>query len=417
MTSFAKVLQPKVAIIGGGPAGLNLAAKLAPRVDGEVMVFDREKDAGGIPRHANHLGYGTRDRKRFYLGPKYAQVLVDEAKAAGATILTRTQITNWVDDDALAATSPDGRLKIQPEVFAFATGARERPRPARHITGDRSAGILTTGQLQNLVHLHGQKVGKRALILGGELVSWSAALTLKQAGTEVVGLVTEYPKAESYGLFNIGGRVLFRTKVITNSRVVALHGKPRIEQVEVENVVTRERSLIPCDTVVFTGDWIPDNELLRMRGVELDPDSLSPVVDGSMRTNIPGIFAVGNVNHPVETADVVSLEGQFAADQIISYLHGKRAAEEGVRICVKDPLQWVSPARLRPDDPAPARERLIAGTNKFIALPTVIVRQDGREISRTKLVWPAAPGRVFRIPSELLDGIDYTGGDVEVSVE
>ncbi|MDO5025231.1 MAG: FAD-dependent oxidoreductase [Trueperella sp.] len=417
MASFEKVLQPKVAIIGGGPAGLNLAAKLAPRVDGAVMVFDREKDAGGIPRHANHIGYGIRDRQRVYLGPKYAQILVAEAKAAGAIIYTRTQITNWVDDDALAATSPDGRLKIQPEVFVFATGARERPRPARHITGDRSAGILTTGQLQNLVHLHGQKVGKNALIVGGELVSWSAALTLKRSGTEVAGLVTEYPKAESYGLFNIGGRMLFQTKVITNSRVVALHGKPRIEQAELENVVTGERILVPCDTVVFTGDWIPDNELLRMRGVELDPTSLSPVVDGSMRTNIPGIFTVGNVNHPVETADVVSLEGQFVADQIISYLHGKRPADPGVRIRVTDPFRWVSPAVLRPDDPAPARERLVAGTNKFIAFPTVVLRQDGKEIGRMKLMWPASPGRAFRIPASLLAGVDYAGGDLELSVE
>ncbi len=290
MAPEQKILSPKVAIIGGGPAGLSMAARLAGRVDGEVLVVDREAKAGGIPRHADHPGYGIRDRQRFMTGPAYARVLVAEALQAGAQIRTRTCVTGWDDEDTLVATTPDGRVRLRPEVTVFATGARERPRPARMIPGDRAPGVLTTGQLQNLVHLKHMKPGTRAVIVGAELVSWSAALTLQEAGCRPVALISQYPRAESYALFSGPGRLMFRTKVVSQSRVVAVHGRGRVSAVEVEDLVTGQRSRIDCDTVVFTGDWIPDHELLRMAGVAIDPASGAPIVDAAMRTSSAASF-------------------------------------------------------------------------------------------------------------------------------
>lgn len=415
MNVAREMLTPRVAVIGGGPAGLSVAKKLAPQIDGDVLVVDREKEAGGIPRHADHPGYGIRDRKRFMSGPSYARALVREAEAAGATILTRTMVTGWEHEDTLVATSPRGRLLIRPDVFCFATGARERPRTARMIPGTRPGGILTTGQLQNLVHLNHEAVGTRAVVVGAELVSWSAVMTLRESGCQTVALVSQYPKGEAYGLFTGPGRLFFRTRVEVNSRVVSILGRERVSGVEVEHA-HGTREVIECDTVVFTGDWIPDNELLRMAGVELDPVSKSPVVDAAGLTSRPNVFAVGNLNHPVETADVVALEGEYVAARIVEWLDGRNWSGPALRISADDPIRWVSPSAYAPGGPDPARGRLVAWVDRLVPRPEVSVHQDGRLVASRRLWWPAAPGRAFRIPSGLLRGVTADGGEVRIGI-
>src|SRR5579859_902316 len=222
MTTTAPLLTPEVLIVGAGPAGLAAAACLAGRVAGEVLVLDREHRAGGIPRHSDHLGYGTRDMHRFISGPAYAQRLVQAAEAAGAAIRTQAMVTGWDGDGHAQVTSPEGRLTIGAKAVVLATGARERPRTARLIPGDRCAGVYTTGQLQNLVHLHHGKPGARAVVVGGELVSWSAVVTLRMAGTQTLLLTTRYPSPESYAAFNAGGRIGLRVPVATRTRVVRI---------------------------------------------------------------------------------------------------------------------------------------------------------------------------------------------------
>ena len=187
-----------VAIVGGGPSGLTAAAALAGKVDGEVVVIEREAETGGIPRHSDHPGYGMRDLKRFISGPAYAKRLSAMAKDAGAVLETEAMVTSWAGERALRITSPRGLRTVTADAVVLATGARERPRPARLIPGDRPDGVFTTGQLQNLVHLHHAKVGSRALVVGAELVSWSAVLTLRESGCATVGMVSSYPRSEAY---------------------------------------------------------------------------------------------------------------------------------------------------------------------------------------------------------------------------
>ncbi|MGC5629859.1 NAD(P)/FAD-dependent oxidoreductase [Georgenia sp. Z1344] len=411
-----ELLTPTVAVIGGGPGGLSAAAGLAPHLD-QVVVLDREQQAGGIPRHSDHPGYGIRDRKRFMSGPSYATTLVEDARAAGAQILTGWTVTGWADDDTLEVTTPLGRVLVRPDVFCFATGARERPRTARLVPGTRPAGVLTTGQLQNLVHVQHQKVGTRAVVVGAELVSWSAVMTLAESGCRTEALVSEHPVGESYSLFRIPGRVAFRTRVETTSRVASIQGRRRVTGVEIEDTRTGDRKVLECDTVVFTGDWIPDHELLRSAGVELDPASGSPVVDAAMRTSKANVFAVGNVNHPVETADVVAIEGAVAAERILEHFGGRPAPEASVRLVADDPIRWVSPSRLAPGGPAPARDRLVCWVDRLVPRPVVTVSQGGHRLARKRLAWPAAPGRAFRIPSSMLDGVDAAGGDVRIAID
>ena len=136
-----------------------------------------------------------RDLKRFITGPAYARRLTAMAQDAGAVLETEAMVTGWAGERALQITSPRGMRTVTADAVVLATGARERPRPARLIPGDRPDGVYTTGQLQNLVHLHHAQVGTRALIVGAELVSWSAVLTLRESGCATVGMVSGYPRA------------------------------------------------------------------------------------------------------------------------------------------------------------------------------------------------------------------------------
>ena len=415
MSEQVKLLKPTVAIVGGGPAGLSAAKKLAEADIGEILVLEREAEAGGIPRHSDHTGYGIRDRYRLMAGPAYARTLLRDARAAGASIMTHTSVTDWDDEKTLLATSPEGRLRIRPEVILFATGARERPRTARMIVGDRPEGVLTTGQLQNLVHINGDRVGNTAVVINAELVSWSAVLTLKQSGCNVKTLVSEYPKSESYRLFRTVGRWGLRTPVLTSSRVIRILGRGRVTGVEVEHKITGERGVIACDTVVFTGDWIADHELLQKAGIEMSASS-GPAVDTAMQTSKEGVFAVGNVNHPVETADVVALEGQYVASRIVEYLRGHRPGAAALPIETAPPIKWIAPSFHLPGGFPPARGRLVAWVDQYIPRPTVTVFQGEKEIARRRLLWPAAPGRAFRIPSSLLKNAEAGCGPLRISL-
>lgn len=416
MSTHPTVLTPTVLIIGAGPSGLRAAAELAPKVKGEVLVLERESVAGGIPRHSDHPGYGIRDMGRFIDGPTYARVLREKAASAGAKILTNAMVTHWDGDRSVTVTMPEGRTRVVADVVILATGARERPRPARLIPGDRGQGIYTTGHLQNIVHLKHGKVGKRAVIVGAELVSWSAVMSLRHVKCKTVLMTTEYPRADAYRLFSGPGRIFFNTKVATRTKVTRIIGKPNVEGVEIENLDTGERRIVDCDTVILTGDWIPDNELARAAGIDIDPISKAPVVDAALRTSKDGVFAIGNMLHPVDTADVAALDGAAVAEHVLGYLGGHRAEGAPIGLTAEAPFRWVAPSVLRQNDPAPPRRRLLLWSDKYVPFPKVVLRQNGKVVAQKRLLWPAAPGRVFRIPSSLLGGIDWKAGDVSVGL-
>jgi thioredoxin reductase len=404
-----------VAIVGGGPSGLTAAAALARHVDGEVLVIEREAETGGIPRHSDHPGYGMRDLKRFISGPAYARRLTGMAQDAGAVLETEAMVTGWTGERGLQITSPRGLRTVTADAVVLATGARERPRPARLVPGDRSDGVYTTGQLQNLVHLHQAQVGTRALIVGAELVSWSAVLTLRESGCATVGMVSRYPRAEAYAAFRAPGRLLMAGPVFTRSRVVGIHGKDRVRSAVVENIESGKRTTIDCDTVVFTGDWIPDHELARTAGLTMDPATRGPVVDAGLRTSSPGVFAVGNLLHPVDTADGAALDGRHVTTAVSDWLEHRDEPPKAVRIRAETPLRWVAPQLVSPEGGVASRGDVLFWVDEYRRLPKLQAVQDGRILATKRTPWPAAPGRVYRAPWSLVSGADPAGGDVTVS--
>jgi thioredoxin reductase len=405
----------RVVVIGAGPAGLAAAARLAGSVGGEVRVLDREAQPGGIPRHSDHTGYGLRDLRRVMTGPDYARRLVEQAERAGAVLCMETMVTGWAGGTTMEVTAPGGRCLLRAEAVILATGARERPRTARLIPGDRAAGVYTTGQLQNLVHLHQAHPGRRAVVVGAELVSWSAVLTLRAGGCRTVLMTSRHERPESYAAVTLAGRLGLRTPVATRTRVARINGRGRVRSVEIENLDTGRRRTIECDTVVTTGDWIPDSELARDAGLGLDAATRGPLVDTALRTSLPGVFAAGNVVHPVDTADVAALDGRHVAEQVRRRLAAmSEPPAAAVRLVAERPLLWVTPQLLRRGDPAPARNRLLLWTDALVRLPVVEVIQDGVVLTRRRLPWPAAPGRAFRVPADVLARVQPDAGEVTI---
>jgi thioredoxin reductase len=323
-------------------------------------------------------------------------------------------VTGWAGIRSLELTSPSGRSILDADAVVLATGARERARAARRIPGDRPTGIYTTGQLQNAVYLHGQKVGSKAVIVGAEAVSWSAALTLRHAGCEPLMLTSEYPQAEVYSALSMVGKLALHVGLRTRTRVTKVLGRGRVSGVEVLNLDTGAREVVACDTVVFTADWIPDNELVRTAGITLNNGTLGPAVDTALRTSREGVFAVGNLTHPVDTADIAALDGAHVASSVLSHLREPQVAREGLEIIAAAPFRWVTPSIMRPGDSAPPRGRLLLWSDEFRQSPSVLVQQADRTVAAQRLPWPAAPGRVFRLPWRVMRDVSADDGPVTI---
>ena len=357
-----------VLVVGGGPAGLAAATELRRRGVAKVIVAEREPAFGGIARHSVHTGYGMRDLHRIMSGPDYAGRWTELARLSGVDLRPSTTVTAFdpvtVADAAAADVpqvpaaraelySPAGSVVVLARAVVLATGARERPRSARLVPGDRPTGVYTTGAVQQLA-VAGRFQGRRAVIVGAEHVSFSAVLTLAHVGCRTAAILTTEPRHQTYGVVASAVAGLRRIPVLTGTSVDRIVGGP---DGRVTSVVVRtddgERS-IACDTVVFTGDWIADHELSRRSGLRMDPATKGPRADTALGLERPGWFAAGNLLHGAETADVCALDGRHVAASIVRWLGDARSGPDGpgargrVSIGLDPPLRWVSPGEVLP---------------------------------------------------------------------
>jgi thioredoxin reductase len=429
----ASAVSASVVVVGAGPAGLSAAVELRRLGVGPVLVADREAAPGGVPRHSWHTGYGLRDLRRVLGGPAYARALASAAEAAGAELRLGTTVTGLdacrPGSCAVTWTSADGIETVHAAAVLLATGCRERPRAARLIPGDRPAGVMTTGELQQRVYLGGERLAGRALVVGAEHVSFSAAMTLAHAGADVVALVTEHERQQSYAAFRFGAAVRWRLPVWTSTRVQRVTGRGRLAGVEVADIRTGAARFVPCDTVVFTGDWIPDHELARMAGLAMDPGTRGPAVDTTLATSAAGVYAAGNLVHAAETADIAALSGRHAARHIAAALGAGAPAGAGVlsgagalsgagmrgaqvTVLVAPPLRWISPNVIGAAT-APPLGRFVLRSQEFRRRVRLEVRQDGRLLTRSRPV-RLVPGRPVHLDAGWLAQVDPAGGPVRV---
>ena len=410
-----------VLVVGAGPAGLTAAAELRRRGVPRVLVADREAAPGGIPRHSWHTGYGLRDLHRLLSGPAYARALADAATRSGAELRTGCTVTEVsAGGETLSAvlTSAAGIEEVRPSSVLLATGCRERPRSARLVPGDRPPGVLTTGELQQRVYLDGERLAGRALVVGAEHVSFSAAVTLAHAGAKVVALVTEHERQQSYAAFRLGAALRWGVPVWTSTavtRVVGAGGK--LAGVELADEAGGQARTVACDWLVFTGDWIPDHVLARSSGLAIDAGTRGPAIDTGMATSAPGVFAAGNLVHAAETADVAALSGRHAARQIHSFLAGRaRLTSPRIAVVAEPPLRWISPNAVAAGGGLPPLGRFTLRAAEFRRPGRLEARQDGRLLARSRPL-RLIPGRPVYLRASWLGKLDPGGGPVRVGVE
>lgn len=330
-----------VVVIGGGPAGM-AAALAAHNAGAHVAIVEREQHLGGILRQCIHPGFGLSHFKQELTGPEYAQRFIDQVHATDIALFLNSMVigidSGESTEDAAVHTvtlmSPAGMLQPTGRAIVLAMGCRERTRSEIKIPGSRPAGVFTAGLAQRYINIENLKPGSRAVILGSGDIGLIMARRCTLEGISVEGVYELMPYAN--GLRRNVKNCLddFGIPLHLSTTVTRVIGHGRVEAVEVSQVdehlapITGTERVVPCDTLLLSVGLIPENELSVGAGVELDPRTRGAVVDQSLQTGVPGIFACGNVLHVHDLADNVTTESEHAGAAAAAWaLSGAAGAE------------------------------------------------------------------------------------------
>lgn len=399
-----------VIVVGGGPAGLTFATEARRQLGISTLLAERTAYFGGTPQSTHHLGFGVRDLHRVMSGPRYARTLEDRARADGVVLMAGTTVQEWSPQLVVDLAGDHSRYSVQARAIVLATGVRERSRHARLVPGDRGTGVYTTGSLQRLVYQLDAQVGTRAVIVGAEHVSFTAISTLAHAGCETVALITPHERDQTFAPLRWFYAARRRIPTCTNDGIALIHGTQRVT-----GVTLNSGRHIECDTVVFAGDWIPENDLARIGGLGVCAGSRAPEVDSLGRTRQPGIFAIGNAVHPAEAADLCALNARRAVRGLRAWLDAEIWPRDFVTVRVRPPLLWTWPSLVSLDD---ADAKMLLRVSKFVKPPIhVTVTQAGKTIWSTHRRRTIVTNRSFTLPMRWMSEVDPTRGDVEIAID
>ncbi|NWA28173.1 FAD-dependent oxidoreductase [Pseudomonas gingeri] len=382
-----------VAIIGGGPSGLSAAVELRRQGVQKVVVIEREPEAGGIPRHCGHPPFGFWEYGRILTGPGYAKRNVSEALKAGVDIRVLHSVTRLGAKGLLEIVSPNKPVTIQASRVLIATGARETPRSARLVGGDRPLGVINTGAFQSYLYLEHLKPFDRPLIVGTELVSLSSILSARRAGIRPVAMIEANNRATARWPLSLFPR-LCGVPMYFGAELLEVHGTGRVEgaSVRLADGAIKE---FDCDGVLLTGRFTPESSLVRLSELKLDPKSGGPVIDQYGRCSDPAYFAAGNLLRPIETAGWSFREGRKIGSLIAGDLRGQLPSKtpslevvcgEGLKLCVPQRLVLSSVEGMKH-----LQLRVSQATEGEI-----VVRADGQEVWSRKS--SSLPERRILIP-------------------
>lgn len=343
-----------VVVIGGGPAGM-AAALAAHKAGARVAIVEREQHLGGILRQCIHPGFGLSHFKQELTGPEYAQRFIDQVRATDITLFLDSMVlgidsgegetarvsgagegAGAAADHTVTFMSRAGMLQLAGRAVVLAMGCRERTRSEIKIPGSRPAGVFTAGLAQRYINIENLKPGSRAVILGSGDIGLIMARRCTLEGISVEGVYELMPYAN--GLRRNVKNCLddFGIPLHLSTTVTRVIGHDRVEAVEVSQVdehltpIPGTERIVPCDTLLLSVGLIPENELSVAAGVELDPRTRGAVVDQSLQTGVPGIFACGNVLHVHDLADNVTTESERAGAAAAAYALGAVGTAAGV---------------------------------------------------------------------------------------
>ncbi len=301
-----------VVIIGGGPAGLSTALELSRLGVKDVVVLEREIEAGGIPRHCGHKGFGLYKNFGLWTGPKLAAYL--RSASTAHDIRTSTTVLEFNMRGNMRVQNQAGVAEMRADKIILATGTRETSRAARLIGGNRLAGVMSSSEFQQRVYMNGERPLQRPIIIGSEWVSFSNLMTCRHLKIKPVAMIAEHSKHNAPAYFAWGAKLWFGMNILHNAKLLAILGSNKVEAVEIlEDTVKRT---IACDGVIISGQHRSENALFA-NGF-LERQGAAPKVTNRFCTSRAHVFAVGNVLDGLETAGMCMKRGQELAKVIAS---------------------------------------------------------------------------------------------------
>ena len=408
-------------VVGGGPAGL--AAALAAHDKGltNILVIERDKELGGILNQCIHNGFGLHYFKEELTGPEYAGRFIKMLDGTGIEVMCDTMVLDVTTDKTVHCVNPkNGYMFLQAKSIVLAMGCRERTRGAISIPGTRPAGVLTAGAAQRYVNMEGHMVGKRVVILGSGDIGLIMARRMTLEGAKVLACVELMPY--SGGLTRNIVQCLndFDIPLYLSHTITDIRGKNRVEGVTIAKVGADRRPIpgteidFDCDTVLLSVGLIPENELTRTAGIDIDSRTNGVVVYENMETSAEGIFASGNVVHVHDLVDYVTAESQKAGVAAAEYVKlGARSRKNAITVKEGADVGFLVPAMIH-------REAMDAEiffrVRKIFATSKIVVKDGDKVLAQLKRAH-MAPGEMerVRLSRALLDAID--SDEITVSVE
>lgn len=428
-----------VVVIGGGPAGM-AAALAAHKAGARVAIVERERHLGGILRQCIHPGFGLSHFKQELTGPEYAQRFIDQVRATDIALFLDSMVigidgalgtpgASEVSSHTVTLMSPTGMLQLTGRAVVLAMGCRERTRSEIKIPGSRPAGVFTAGLAQRYINIENLKPGSRAVILGSGDIGLIMARRCTLEGISVEGVYELMPYAN--GLRRNVKNCLddFDIPLHLSTTVTRVIGHDRVEAVEVSQVdehlapIPGTERIVPCDTLLLSVGLIPENELSVGAGVELDPRTRGAVVDQSLQTGVPGIFACGNVLHVHDLADNVTTESERAGAAAAAWALGAGVGAEadaasascGLTVSPADIAGYALPGRIT----AIGLTKVNFRVRRPVDAARVRILANGEELFTGK-VRPFKPSVMesFPLPAKVIQqALDLGASEIVLSVD
>lgn len=412
-------------VIGGGPGGLAAAIEAKKNGIDNILVIERDKELGGILQQCIHNGFGLHEFKEELTGPEYAQRFIEKLLEMNIEYKLDTMVLDLTEDKKIhAINSKDGYMVIEAKAVILAMGCRERTRGAISIPGDRPSGVFTAGAAQRFINMEGYMVGKKVLILGSGDIGLIMARRLTLEGAEVQAVVELMPF--SGGLTRNIVQCLddYNISLYLSHTVIDIVGKERVEKVVIAKV-DENRKPIPgtereyeCDTLLLSVGLIPENDISRKTGLEIDRRTNGLIVNEMMETSASGIFACGNVVHVHDLVDFVSAEARKAGAAAAKYIKDEVKDGEYKEIINGKGITYTVPQKFRAENIDKALEIFMRVNNIYKNVKLEVKDEEKVLMSLNKQ--HLAPGEMEKVmvPKKILDTmvgksltVEVTGGD------
>ena len=410
-----------IVIIGGGPAGLGAAIEAKKQGVTKILVIERDVEPGGILQQCIHNGFGIHIFNEELTGPEYAQRYINMAKEENVDILLDTIVVSISKDKKIKAMNVNGIVNIAAKAIILAMGCREKTRGAIAIPGDRPSGVFTAGTAQRYINIEGYMVGKKAIILGAGDIGMIMARRIVLEGGEVIAVLARGSHAKGLTRNIVQCLEHYNIPLLYNHNITKISGKERVERVTIA-ATDEKKEVIPgtekeyeCDTVLLSVGLIPENELSRMAGIDIDRRTSGPFVNESMETSIPGIFACGNVVHVHDVVDFVTEESIRAGANAARFVKVEIQSESGyMNTVVSGGISYCVPQRIR-YSAMPDKLDLFLRVDDIYPEARIVIKNQGSVLANFKKL-NLTPGEMIKqaVKKSIFENAK---GDIEIILE